>query len=282
MRAWIDGEERTLEPGAALEVTAGVVDVEVSNGHGTSEVPVAVESRSVVSFDPVAWMPSEMTLIGVPAGSRVELRIRGFEGSEIHRELELPVGVGELDREAGVRVPTPQRVKSLVGGQGEITVQHPVLGEGRARLVLEPGAVNATTFNWRTLPGTALARSSFEQWQQQVRAEQVRAATRPLPAALVAMAGGAVAGVLAGLGGEAAGQAAVLGQAYEESLATAPVTELSGRYAAWKAQELESERLLAGAAISGGVAAVGGSITIVLAATGKKPPRVEEWRLELR
>ena len=282
MRAWIDGEERTLEPGAALEVTAGVVDVEVSNGHGTSEVPVAVESRSVVSFDPVAWMPSEMTLIGVPAGSRVELRIRGFEGSEIHRELELPVGVGELDREAGVRVPEPQRVKSLVGGQGEINVQHPVLGEGRARVVLEPGAVNATTFNWRTLPGTALARSSFEQWQQEVRAAQVRAATRPLPAALVAIAGGVASGVLAGLGGQAAAQVVTQEQAYEDALGAESVDALSSRYDAWKAEELHSQRLLGGAAVAGAVAGVGGTLTIVLAATGEKAPRVEGWRLEVR
>jgi tetratricopeptide (TPR) repeat protein len=282
VRAWIDGQERTLRPGDSLEVTAGTVDVEVSNAHGSSEVPVSITSRQVTAFDPVAWMPSEMTLIGVPAGSHVDVVVSGFEGAEIDRKLAVPIGVGELDLESGVRVPEPQRIRSLVGGKGEVIVTHPVLGEGRTKFVLEPGAVNATTFNWRTMPGAATARSSFAQWKEDVVLQRRKAATRPLPGVVMAIAGGVAAGVLTGLGVDATNQAGVLDAAYEAAKATESQDQLTARFATVQEKQTEGQRLLGGAAISAGVAGVGGALTVILAASGKKPPRVDDWRLEVR
>ena len=280
--AWIEGVENELGPGQSVEVTAGLVPIEVSNAHGTSEVPVTVEPGDEVTFDPVSWMPSELTLIGVPAGSRVTVRIRGFEGAELRRDLELPVGAGELDTDAGVRVPSPQRIRSLVGGEGVVVVEHPVLGTGEARLVLEPGAVNATTFNLRTMPGTPAARTAFEAWRLEVQQARRKAATRPLPTAILAIGSGVAAAVLLGLGGGASADAATLGRDYETSLATETADQISDRYDAWQGRELEATRLLAAGGISGGVAAIGGTLTVVLAATGEKPPRLEDWRLEVK
>ena len=268
------------ELGSTTRLTAGQITAEIRNPHGVIEVPIDLQADTTVDFDPVPWAPAALTIVGLPAGATATLSLETLAGPAEDRELVLTDTIGELDPQAGVRIAPPQALDSLLGGTGELVVSHPVLGRDSMRVVLEPGTVNAATFDWRALPAVDAIEQSFEAWKRQSEARHRTALAAPVPPAVVALSGLAV-GVgflVASVQGQQ--EAAALRGAYEAELGTASQNALQQSWQAWNDQEVAVERRWTGVAIGGGVAGLGGVITLIVGARPKKGSNRDEFRIE--
>jgi hypothetical protein len=266
--------------GSTTKLTAGEITAEIRNQHGVVEVPISLPADTTVDFDPVPWAPSALTVVGLPAGSTVSLHLETLAGPEEVRELVLPDALGERDPQAGVRIAPPQALDSLLGGTGELVVSHPVLGTDTLRIVLEPGTVNAATFDWRSLPPVDTIEEAYGKWSRQTEARRRAALAAPVPSAVVALSGlGVGIGFLvASLQGEQ--QADALRSAYDADLGTGTQMGLQRAWQAWNDQVVANERSWSGVAIGGGVAGLGGVITLVVGAAPKRNAGTREFRLE--
>jgi tetratricopeptide (TPR) repeat protein len=266
--------------GSTTKLTAGQITAEIRNQHGVIEVPIELTADTTVDLDPVPWAPSALTLIGLPAGSTATLTLETLAGPPEVRELHLPSDVGELDPQTGVRIAPPQALDSMLGGTGELVITHPVLGQDTIRMVIEPGTVNASTFDWRSLPAVQTISESYEAWTKQAQAKRAAALAAPIPPAVVALSGlGVGVGFLvAALQGQS--QADSLRSTYEAELATGTQIGLQRSWQAWNDQVVQVEKTWTGVAIGGGVAGLGGVITLVVGAAPKKGGDLGEWAIE--
>ena len=207
-----DGWEK-VGPGGEARVTASGVVVTVVNTNGSVEVPVEVEPGGMSVFDPAPWIPAELTLVGVPTRSTLLLGIQGSDGASLDREVKVPATVGELDAETGVLLTPPLQLTSLIGGQARIQVSHPTLGEGASTAVLAAGTVNASTFDWSSMPGVPGVQAGYEAWLRESGALDQKT-TSPRNVSIGVMVGGLVAtGVL---WGASVAQAAQTSRALDE------------------------------------------------------------------
>ena len=103
-----------------LEVTAGEVVARVESEHGLIEVPFDVARDATADFDPLEHRPTSLTIVGVPAGSQVELYVEAPSGVEVRHSLDVAPDEGTIDDETGILLAPPQRVFSLRGGQGSL------------------------------------------------------------------------------------------------------------------------------------------------------------------
>lgn len=268
------------ELGSTTKLTAGQITAEVRNPHGVIEVPIELPADTTVDFDPVPWAPSALTIVGLPAGSTATISLETLAGPAEERQLVLADEVGDLDPRAGVRVAPPQALDSLLGGTGELVVSHPVLGQDSMRIVLEPGTINAATFDWRTLPAVDAIEQSYATWTKQAQARRRASLVAPVPPAVVALSGLAagVGFLVVSLQGQQ--QATVLRDAYEAELGTASQGALQRSWQAWNDQEVAVERSWSGVAIGGGVAGLGGVITLIVGARPKAGAATDEFHIE--
>lgn len=179
--------------GGTYELSAAAAWALVENDFGVQSVPLEVEPGAEVAFDPTPYLPARLAVAGVPAGSTVGVEVTADDGRIGGWTYVLPYDVGTIDLDTGVRVAPVRDFDSLPGGLGVLRVEHPTLGEAEIEVVLEAGALNAATFEWRSLPGVQSVAERYSEWQAgQVRLERARGRTAAL---------GVTSGVLAAVGG---------------------------------------------------------------------------------
>lgn len=169
-----------LAPKGSDRITAGEVVALISGEHGEVEVPLQVAAGARLVFDPRPWLPTSLTVIDAPSGAKVRVFVEGTGEAWIERQLQIPPLGGRVDQATGVRLAEPVVIVGILGGAGGLFLEHPVLGEGSRTLVLEPGAVNATTFDWRAMAAVDYVAEHYQAWeggrgqlQSQVRAPTV-------------------------------------------------------------------------------------------------------------
>lgn len=251
-------------PGSSSEVTAAEVVALVTGDYGEVEIPIDVAAGAIVQFDPTPWIPTSITVVGVPGGSTVRVFVEGMGGAMVEREIYVPVAPGTLDVETGVMVAPPQRLVSLVGGVGGIFLEHPVLGEGTAAVVLEPGAANATTFKWDELPGVEQVQGRYARWSEQRTAIRRKAGVGAGIFAGVAAGSGILSGILWGLAADAGVQAdGSKSLALTAAGADVPdLAEIEGHRAAYDAAAARRTGAIVGGSITAGLAGAGLAISI--------------------
>lgn len=266
--------------GKSTEMTAGQITAEVRNQHGVSEVPIELAADATVEFDPLPWATSTLTIVGLPAGASATLTLDTLAGDPVVRQLDLPADVGDIDPTGGIRIAPPQALDSLLGGTGELVVRHPFLGDGTQQIVLEPGTINAATFPWEDLPAVGAIAESFAEWSERAQAKKRAAVAAPIPSTVVALSGlGVGIGFLvASLQGQQ--QADSLRETYEAGLGSGSQNGLQAAWQAWDEQVRTNETRWSGVAIGGGIAGLGGVITLVIGAQPKRGVSVEEFRPE--
>ncbi|MEE2830434.1 MAG: hypothetical protein VX498_14695 [Myxococcota bacterium] len=256
-------------PGSLIRVTVGELAAEVTSEHGRLLAPLEAESDERLIFDPRVWSPSELTLVGIPVGAKVRIFVEGGDDAILEREVVVPLFPGETDSESGVRLAPPQKVSSLIGGSAGLFVNHPVLGSGNGSVVLAPGRVNATTFDWSGMSGVPEVRSRWKKWQD--REGFLRGSGSRLPR--VTLAVGVGTGIAAGLLWAAT---AVERRNYEglreQALAAGPLSPDE-----WSLRDEERQRSAArergfatGAILSSAVSVVGITVSSPLGARNQK------------
>ena len=193
-----DGEAE-VGAGGSEQVTAGQLTALVSSEHGEVGVPLVVPPNGRVDFDPKPWIPTSLTVVDLPTGTEIRVFVDGFGDARVEVTETVPLFGGRIDTQTGVRLADPLQVRSLIGGSGGIFVSHPLLGEGAGSVVLEPGGVNATTFDWRGMDGVARVSGPYLRWSEG-RADLQRAIRGQTVAPAVIAVGSAIAsGLLLGL-----------------------------------------------------------------------------------
>jgi len=197
-------EGRVLaDSGSNLEVTVGSYTVRVESPHGAVEVPIEVGEGGLQTFDASAHQPAAMTVVGLPGGATVRLFVEGEGGETVEQRFRIPLAGAEIDGDTGVLVAPPVKVRNLRAGRGGLFVEHGTLGEGSSEFVVARGGEQATTFNWRAMPGVAKVSAAFQTWAEQDRvSRQAQGRTTG-----IGVAGGALlaAGVGVLIGGAVAG-----------------------------------------------------------------------------
>ncbi len=277
---WLFSEDDAVQAsrGRTVRVTSGEMSAEIRNEHGAVEVPLSLKPGSMSEFDPMPWLPADLTLVGIPAGSSFKVTLDTLAGRPLTLERTLSPEIGELDPQDGVRIAPPVQLDSMLGGSGEVVVVHPTLGSKSMRVVLEPGGVNAATFPWRDLPGVGDLREVFAQHKRRVEARQRASVAAPIPPAALAIAGLVTSVVFVGVAAQGRADADSLQTSYLDGLGTASVGSLTESYDAWQSKEDEVERMWVGAAIAGGVGGVGGLITLAVGVGGKKGVSLESFQ----
>ena len=181
-----------LREGERREVTAGQVLVAVYSGAGTVRLVRSVGLGERLEFDPGPWVPSELTLIGIPMGSTVVV-----ETDQGPVPVDVPLAPGSVDPETGVLLASPLHVDSLVPGQARLHVQHPTLGETSLDFALRATGANATTLSLDLLPGVA---PLAVRYRARLEQEQLlRLGARRRAAVGLGVGGGLLAGGIAAL-----------------------------------------------------------------------------------
>jgi len=264
------GDTLEAAPGTKVEVTAGEVVARVESEHGLIEVPFDVARDATADFDPLEHRPTSLTIVGVPAGSQVELYVEAPSGVEVRHSLDVAPDEGTIDDETGILLAPPQRVFSLRGGQGSLSLRHPSLGQAPVLLVLESGKVNAATYPWETLEGVPRVSAAYREWLAQAAAAE-RGQRRTGALFVVS---GLLAGVGAGLLIGSAAQDAQLASSKSEGLeVTDGIAQADALNAAWDAnQRADRARsgLLVGGSIGLGLGGAGFVLTIVSGLSAKK------------
>jgi len=181
--------------GQEQELSAAAAWALVENQYGVQSVALPVEPRAVLDFDPAPYRPARLAVGGLPAGATVEVQVTADDGRVGGWTYVLPADVGEIELETGVRLAPVRNFDSLPGGLGTLRVEHPSLGSEGIEVVLETGALNAVTFEWRALPGVTAVAERFEAWQDQ-RARAQRGTQR---SAVLGVSTGVVSAIGGGL-----------------------------------------------------------------------------------
>ena len=269
-----DGEVQ-VEPGSETEVTAAEVVALVTGPHGAVEVPLEVAPGATIEFDPTPWVPTAITVVDVPAGSTLRLFVEGIDGANLEREVQVPASIGSLDGSTGVRIAPPQRVDSMVGGVGGLFVQHPVLGEGAATVVLEPGAANATTFAWRQMSGVPRLTAAYERWSTQHTQVKRQTQSRAGVSIGIAVGAGVLSGILWGVAASAGAAADGSKSAALTAAATAPpdLAAIGTHRTDYDAAVARNRGAAIGGAIGAAFAGAGIALTVHFGTRGGKQLR---------
>ena len=266
-----DGEVLAA-PGSVTEVTAAGVLALVQGEFGEVQVPLAVVAGGTVEFHPTPWTPTGLTVVDLPAGTTLRVYVEGMEGAVLERQVSVPLTGGRLDPSTGLSIAEPLRIDSLIGGVGGLFVQHPTLGDASATVVLELGATNATTFQWRGLPGVAGLQTAYDEWSVGEAAARRSSAGGTVAMVALTVASGVAAGVLFG-----SADAAAVEADGARALAISAVEAVDVDHAAvaahreaYDAAVAQQEALTAGGAISSGVAGVGFGLSVTFALAGRQ------------
>jgi len=263
-----------ISPGQTRTVTAGTVIAVVGNNQGAVEVELLAGPDSAQVFDPVPWLPAELTIVDVPAGSALRVYVEGKDGALVERSFTLPRGRGAIDALTGVRLAPPTPVPSLLGGLGGVFVTHDRLGEGSINVALQAGSPNATTFQWRAMAGVGGVEAEFQAWGRARDAIRRRTGGTVGAGLGLAIGSAAASGVLWGLAvqrgrdGDAARQAAI--DAQDACADPQACPELANQAAIRDRAYADETRFVIGGAVTAGTALLGGVLTGVFGAAGKR------------
>ena len=269
-------------PGARIPVTAGSARAVVASERGRVEVLLELRSGEVQPFDPAAHMPTELTIVGLPAGAEVRVFVESAAG-DVMATMAVPPD-GAIDPETGVRVAGAQTVGSLQGGLGGLFVSHPTLGGSAGSVVLVGGDRNATTFDFRTMDGVPPIAARYRAWQDQ----RARAAGGRPRTVAIAVITGVLAGSTAALFGASAVAHGRAEQSFKDGLTAQEERTCRGGagdcaalQSAWEgklaAERLWNELRVAGA-ITAGVTGLGVGFTLLShGATRKAVRSVGAW-----
>ncbi len=255
--------------GSSHELSAAAAWALVENEFGVQSVPLDVEPGAELAFDPAPFLPARLAVAGVPAGSTVAVEVTADDGRLGGWTYVLPYDVGEIDLQTGVRVAPVRNFDSLPGGLGVLRVEHPTLGEAEVEVVLEAGALNAVTFDWRPLPGVRGVAERYAEWQAgQARVERARGRTAAL---------GVTTGVLAAVGGGLlVGALVVEGQADDardravEAHEAGESAALTSAIADFEAARDRGTALSVSAGVGLGLAGVGVVVTVGSGVAGRR------------
>ena len=217
-----------------------------------------------------------LTVRELPAGAAVEIRSRAAaEGGEA-QTLTLPVDVGEIDPDTGVRLAPPATFDDLQGGLADLTVSHPTLGDAPMQLVLEPGGVNGGIFPWREMEGVSRVQAAYEVWRTfESRAQAGRNRT-----AALAVVSGVLAGGGAALMVGAAVQKQAIIQAKADGIAAPDENSLQFARVAHRSAEQAQLGMIGGGSVGLGLGGVGLVMTIISGAAAKEVVDPGPWHPE--
>lgn len=260
---------------APTRVTSGVLQLHVTSELGRTEFEVEISEGERLLFDPAPWLPTSLTLTGLPGGTTYRVYLEGDGDAFIERSAFVAPGEGSLDLATGVRVAPPQTLTGLVGGSGGLFIEHPALGSGATMLTLEPGATNSIQYRWRSMAGIPRVEARYQQWMLD-REHLVRQTRKQTSISLVAtIVSGVTAGFLWAGAAAASGDIASSRDSGLAAVVSGDVGDLHGaRTANQQSTQAQTGLAIAGT-IAGAGAAAGVVVTIRLDRRGKK--RVEDY-----
>jgi hypothetical protein len=251
------------------------------------EVELDLPADSTRTFDPHPWLPSELTLIEVPAGSEARVFIEGKDGATVERVIQFPPHVGTIEPVTGVRLAPATAIDSLIGGVGGVFVSHPILGESSTDLAIQAAAPNnATTLKWRGMTGVPTVQGEYEQWQaahRKVKARRDAGIAVPLAMAIGSAAASGVMWGLAVQRGDAARAANAAAQAAQAECETAGTaiancSEFDNQIALQNAGFADETSFVIAGTVTAGTAALGAILTGVFGGAGQKAVKDHgEW-----
>ena len=259
-----------VEPGTDVEVTAGAVTARVETEHGAIEVGLEVEPDAAVSFDPTQHLPASLTIIGVPAGSDLEVYVETPAGVEVRQKITVPSDEGTIDNETGVLLAPPQRVFSLMGGSGAVSLRHPTLGQAPVPVVLEAATVNASTYPWESLEGVPRVAEAYGDWKTRLEAAQQGQQRTAALAVLSGVFAGVGAGMLIGSAVEDGRLASTKADGLNIADADAEADALATAWEANQRADRTKAGLLVGGSIGLGLAGAGVVLTFVSSTSAKQ------------
>jgi hypothetical protein len=268
---------RVVRPGEDIKVTAGTVSGRIRCGDSINEVSIPVVDGALVAFSPSKHRPSRLTLVGLPAGSRVRLFVEAAEGQDAEQVFDVPKQ-GELDEATGVVVAPPQRLSNLGGGIAGLFVTHPDLGTGTATVVLLGGENNATTFDYQRMDGLEVVSARYEVFQHRQR--QARAART----GAVSLGGGGAA-ILAAAAAffVGAGVASADYQTtWQASQSEKDVEVLDGHFASLATAEQQRNAMLLAGSITAGIGAASVGFSIHFSERAKAQADAMHWEMSWR
>ncbi|MFH1466990.1 MAG: hypothetical protein ABIO70_21585, partial [Pseudomonadota bacterium] len=267
-------------PAAAgsIKVTAGTVKVSLSGPTGRRDLVLELAQNDIESLTLKTEMPGAVRLVGLPAGTRVDMVVGPpgavIKGSSTSREVVSQVL-------AGVPIGEELMLGGLPPGDYKLTLEHPVLGKSELKFRPVPGDASQESVLWESFSRAGAVRDEREDWE--ARLEQ----SKKLPLATkLAMGGGgatlALAGAATAFGVRAAVQHSALDDtdtAYQAALDDEDRAEEAwDLFSTWadQKQELRGARGLAIGGVGLAAAAGGASVTFWIKGRAQRS-HVEDW-----
>jgi tetratricopeptide (TPR) repeat protein len=277
-----EDRELAVGPGSKSRVTAAGLSAIVQNEFGNTTTHLEVTPDQEINFDPKLHLPSRLAVSGLPAGAAVSVTVTTDDGGKVPSSSVLPAERGLIDEKTGVRLAPPHNFDSLTGGIGTLHVFHPVLGESQVDVVLEGGALNASTFAWKPLPGVEKVSVAYKKWQQAEARARLGKGRTGVVAVISAALGAAGTGLLVGtlLQQSAVDEARQrsVDLSDQDNLDSAALSQAMADY-----DEAAARRDVLGtaSAISFGTTGLGVTFTLVSGAVAKKQMQtIGPWRPE--
>ena len=246
------------QPGLELQVAAGSVQIQATGMLGRREVEVEVPRDGVVEVDPATCCSAGLIVSRAPAGA--VLRLRGAHESD-DRVVPLPDPRDSLDADTGIWLAGPLTLDSLAPGLSRLVVEHEILGSHTLGLGLSGGSSLRLDLDPGAMSRAPVVSQAF---QRHRRGIEVRFGIS-LAVSLVASAAlGLVSGALWQRADsvERSAQQHKADAIADDALGDRQGT-LSGFYA-WESSHVEGRQLVAGAAITAGMAVVASGFAVAV------------------
>lgn len=247
----------------ALELPRGPIQLLATGRYGP--VSAVLDGAAPLTIDAEAWRPAALRIDGVPAGATVRVFCEGVD-PPVERLVQLD-NDGRIEPRGGLRVAPEVLVRGLVGGRAGVVVEHPRLGLLVTEAVLRADRQEVLELDTSSLEGAAAIAGAWSRHQQEERRAR-RAGTLGTLVPLSTAAGAAVLSAALWAGAVQQGQRA----AAARDGALAGLTPPGER--SWyelNLAALQQERgLIAGGAITAGLAGAGVVVGGVFGATGRR------------
>lgn len=272
------GQHSPREPGE-LSVTAGSITVDLDGPSGVRQLALELDDGVSHLLAVKEKMPGAVVIEGLPAGTLLRL-VTAPEGVELSSEGTAQDDVDQM--QSGVGISDAVKLTSLLPGDYELSLFHPVLGSASMRFEPLPGETNNLVFLWETLSKAPQVKAARQDWESRLAVS--KELPKPTKLGFAAVGGTvAVAAATAVLAGQFLGARSDLGRndiQFDNAL-----TEDDGQ-TAWDlyAQQVDLRqdmRSFGGISLGGlGVTAAGAGVSVVLLKRGRELRKpVEDWDL---
>jgi hypothetical protein len=168
--------EHNPQEAGELAVTAGALTIALDGPSGSRELSVELADGTSEVFAVKDKMPGAVVLEGLPAGTVIHL-VEGPEGSALSSAGTARDDIREV--QAGVGISAPLRLDSLLPGDHELSLVHPVLGSTTMRFAPLPGETDHRSILWETMSNATQVKAARQDWEQRHAAsKQVPKATK--------------------------------------------------------------------------------------------------------